>query len=271
MGHAYWCLLGLTLSTSAPPTNPGAPEAVIAFAKALAQVRYTHPSDEACRAPWSKLSETGLAHFSRLRPDQDVQGELQRFFTPWAPSIQFLPLGQSPVCPSVPEGTHYLVRFTKGRNHLSRKREYTPFGERPPKGWVDPQGNQGQALNKTIQMLCPTVCFANKAHQTLPHAPAAPLHCIPPRKTDPTQALLLKSWGILWLFHPSTRTVNWDAQLIMALSSGSTRPFLEQFQHMVAPLQDESLKCKPRIPSPAQNVTCWRLSGAYTLQWKPVN
>lgn len=249
------------------------PDATVVFAKALAQVRYTHPSDEAYRARWPKISKKGLGHFSQLPPERDLKSELHQFFSAHAPSIQFLPIETTPVCPSVPAGTQFLVRYTPTWLK-NRKREYARFGERPPKGWDDPQGNRGKVLGPTVQMLCPTVCFANQAYQTLPRAPKCHRSLESTQKTSPcetTQELLLSAWGILWLFHPATQHMDWDQQLLTALSECSQKPFLEQFQHMIAPLQDKSLNCQRGNPRRSSNVTCWPLSDAFTLQWKPVN
>ncbi len=59
------------------------------FSKVYGYVKYFHPSDEASEIDWKRFASYGAARVEKCKNKEELVGELQRLFTPLAPSINF--------------------------------------------------------------------------------------------------------------------------------------------------------------------------------------
>lgn len=235
-----------------------------AFTRALNYVRFFHPSDEAAKADWQRLAREGVRAVEAAASTPELAKRLHQFFAPYAPSVQFLAVGQKPKVPPVPPGMSYAVRWSHlgfGQNQpqsiYKSTREYVPHGEVTAKGWVDPHATQTLALSADLRVWLPSIVYANAEKNTLPKASADAGPKTRLEMPEPTAGAfgsgddratrlgnVALTWGIFQHFYPYfdvTKTV-WNAELPKALRAAAKDKDAEAFTHtlrrMTAALKD---------------------------------
>lgn len=96
-------------SVHAPTTR--ALENMAAFTQALGCIRFFHPSDEAAGADWAWLAAQGILYVEDSSDAAELSRRLTAWFSPWAPTVGFLPAGSPGSMPPVPHGARGLVRW----------------------------------------------------------------------------------------------------------------------------------------------------------------
>ncbi len=235
-----------------------------AFTRALNYVRFFHPSDEATKADWQRLAGEGVRAVEVAASTSELAERLHQFFTPYAPSAQFLAVGQKPKVTAALPGVSYAVRWSHlgfGQNQpqsiYKSTREYIPLGEVTAKGWVDPHATQTLALSADLRVWLPPIVYANAEKATLPKASADAGPTTRLEMPEPTAGTsgsgddratrlgnVALAWGVFQHFYPyfDVTKTDWNPELTKALRAAAKDKNAEAFTHtlrrMTATLKD---------------------------------
>jgi C-terminal processing protease CtpA/Prc len=213
---------------------------LMAFAKAIGFIRFFHPSDEAAKADWDRLTAEGVKAVEGARNPVDLAKRLHAFFAPYAPTATFLTSGQKPKAIIRPSGAVTAVRWVHlGFGQTSSRpspiyqsvREYTPLNALPA-AWRRPDRPLSRDLGGGVRLQFNTTCCVDASRRTLPLVRSEPVNPPPlpaPTATDPDRVLdrsellsaAIQAWTVLDHFYPYMEDmgVNWDAELPKALDA----------------------------------------------------
>ncbi|MEM6293174.1 MAG: S41 family peptidase [Myxococcota bacterium] len=205
-------------------------DALVAFARAYAAVRYFHPSDAAQAAEWDQVAADGVARVGTATTYAELTAALRTALRPYANGMQlWVEPDPAPPVPKPPhrraglvywqhqgyEGTpislfrppYSSVRVTPSTRYERR------FAEAP-----DPSRPYETALVGPLRMRLPLVLEPEEAADTPPPPPAAvdPMDLARP---DVREALVIDMWAVLRHFYPYQDEVQvaWEAVLREAL------------------------------------------------------
>ncbi len=119
-------VVGVTPPASPAVLSPDQLAAVTALTRAVAVIRYLHPSDQAAELDWDEFLPTAIDRVLRAADRAGLVRELRALFAPIAPTATFGLKTDPPVTSVLPRGTAtYLARWRRyGLGPLDPYKEY---------------------------------------------------------------------------------------------------------------------------------------------------
>jgi hypothetical protein len=260
-GKLWIAPLSLEILGDTPATQAEGPKALTprglqnltAFTKAMNYVRFFHPSDQAAKADWNQVAVEGARATEGATSTPDLARRLQTFFAPYAPGAQFLAAGHKPKAFHQPQAAAFLVRWyhvgfgqSQPNSGYKSTREFIAISQRAVKGWADPLSIAALDLTEGLQLILPSVCFADTNKMTFPKAAGTPKATEVSTMPEPTSKSsnsvddratrlgdVALAWGIFQHFFPyfDVVKVDWNDQLGRTLQAAALDRDSEAFAH----------------------------------------
>lgn len=271
---AYVALVSACSSTLASesddrPLSARGRDNVVAFARLVGYVRFFHPSDEAARTDWDRLTVHGMQAVEAAPNAERLVATLNELLRPVAPTVAVYRTGTAAPAGAAPPssatlGVIYWHHFGLGAGsnpyRSTRRRVAAPDGQPPPFVRVPTPGMTGVDsipvpdprqpiqvdLGGGVSASVPLAVYTTREDlpDSLP-APSRPLSdstAVPNRATRLAVASTL--WSVAQHFYPYFDIVgtNWDSTLAPTLAAVATQSDPDAFdgtlERLVAALHD---------------------------------